>query len=75
MTAAILECEVPVPKAYKKQNLFFEDLSAYERTTHRIPIYFAGDAAAKAFIQERITDILADKGLKAVTMVADVDCL
>lgn len=32
-------------------------------------------AAAKAFIQEQITDILADKGLKAVTVVADVDCL
>ncbi|WP_234737108.1 replication restart helicase PriA [Tellurirhabdus bombi] len=31
--------------------------------------------AAKAFIQEQILDVLSDKGLKAVTVVADVDCL
>ncbi len=31
--------------------------------------------AVKAFIQEKITDILTDKGLRAVSVVADVDCL
>ncbi|WP_288424641.1 primosomal protein N' [uncultured Spirosoma sp.] len=31
--------------------------------------------AVKAFIQERINDILTDKGLRQVSIVADVDCL
>ena len=31
--------------------------------------------AVKAFIQEKITDILTDKSLRAVSVVADVDCL
>ncbi len=31
--------------------------------------------AAKDYILEQITDILSDKGLKQVTVVADVDCL
>ena len=31
--------------------------------------------AVKAFIQSCITDILTDKGLRAVTVVIDVDCL
>jgi len=31
--------------------------------------------AVKAFIQDRITDILTDKGLRQVSVVADVDCL
>ncbi len=31
--------------------------------------------AVKAYIQERINDILTDKGLRQVSIVADVDCL
>lgn len=31
--------------------------------------------AVKAFIQERINDILTDKGLRQVSIVADVDCM
>lgn len=31
--------------------------------------------AVKEFIRDRITDILTDKGLRAVSVVADVDCL
>lgn len=31
--------------------------------------------AVKAFIQEKIADILTDKGLRAVSIVIDVDCL
>jgi primosomal protein N' (replication factor Y) len=31
--------------------------------------------AVKAYIQDRINDILIDKGLRQVSVVADVDCL
>ncbi|RYE51950.1 MAG: hypothetical protein EOP48_17495, partial [Sphingobacteriales bacterium] len=31
--------------------------------------------AVKAFIQDRINDILTDKGLRQVSIVTDVDCL
>jgi primosomal protein N' (replication factor Y) (superfamily II helicase) len=29
----------------------------------------------KTFMQERITDLLTDKGLRQVSVVVDVDCL
>ena len=31
--------------------------------------------AVKAYIQDRINDILTDKGLRQVSIVIDVDCL
>ncbi|KAA9355347.1 primosomal protein N' [Larkinella humicola] len=64
--ARVLGPEVPLVERIRNQYLY-TILIKLERTI--------SPKAAKVFILEKINELLSDKGLKAVTVVADVDCL
>jgi primosomal protein N' (replication factor Y) len=64
--ARVLGPEVPLVERIRNQYLYTV-LIKLERTI--------SPKAAKVFILEKINELLSDKGLKAVTVVADVDCL
>ncbi|MFD1145114.1 primosomal protein N' [Larkinella insperata] len=64
--ARVLGPEVPLVERIRNQFLY-TILIKLERSI--------SPKAAKAFILEKINELLSDKGLKAVTIVADVDCL
>ncbi len=64
--ARVLGPEVPLVERIRNQYLY-TILIKLERTI--------SPKAAKVFILDKINELLSDKGLKAVTVVADVDCL
>jgi primosomal protein N' (replication factor Y) len=66
-SSRVLGPEEPLVERIRNQFLF-DILIKLEREKVNIK-------AVKAFIQERINDILIDKGLRQVHVVADVDCL
>ncbi|QMW01427.1 primosomal protein N' [Spirosoma foliorum] len=66
-SSRILGPEEPLVERIRNQFLF-DILIKIERDKVNIK-------AVKAYIQERINDILTDKGLRQVSIVADVDCL
>lgn len=66
-SSRVLGPEEPLVERIRNQFLF-DILIKLERDKVNIK-------AVKAFIQERINDILTDKGLRQVNIVADVDCL
>jgi len=63
----VLGPEEPLVERIRNQFLF-DILIKIEREKMNVK-------AVKAYIQDRINDILTDKGLRQVTIVADVDCL
>ncbi|WP_262707499.1 replication restart helicase PriA [Larkinella soli] len=65
-SARVLGPEVPLVERIRNQFLYTV-LIKLERAIN--------PKAAKAFILEKMNELLSDKGLKAVTIVADVDCL
>ncbi|QKZ12689.1 primosomal protein N' [Spirosoma sp. KUDC1026] len=66
-SSRVLGPEEPLVERIRNQFLF-DILIKLEREKVNIK-------AVKAFIRERINDILIDKGLRQVNIVADVDCL
>jgi len=66
-SSRVLGPEEPLVERIRNQFLF-DILIKLERDKVNIK-------AVKAFMQERINDILTDKGLRQVNIVADVDCL
>ncbi|RAK02722.1 replication restart DNA helicase PriA [Larkinella arboricola] len=64
--ARVLGPEVPLVERIRNQFLYTV-LIKLERSI--------SPKAVKVFILEKINELLSDKGLKAVTIVADVDCL
>ncbi|MFC5410177.1 primosomal protein N' [Larkinella bovis] len=64
--ARVLGPEVPLVERIRNQFLY-TILIKLERSI--------SPKAAKVFILDKINELLSDKGLKAVTVVADVDCL
>ena len=66
-SSRVLGPEEPLVERIRNQFLF-DILIKIERDKVNIK-------AVKAYIQDRINDILTDKGLRQVSIVADVDCL
>ncbi|GAB3553588.1 primosomal protein N' [Spirosoma fluminis] len=66
-SSRVLGPEEPLVERIRNQFLF-DILVKIERDKVNVK-------AVKAYIQERINDILTDKGLRQVSIVADVDCL
>ncbi|GAB3689694.1 primosomal protein N' [Spirosoma flavus] len=66
-SSRVLGPEEPLVERIRNQFLF-DILIKIERDKMNVK-------AVKSYIQERINDILTDKGLRQVSIVADVDCL
>ena len=65
-SSRVLGPEVPLVERIRNQFLY-DIIIKLERNI--------SPKAVKAFILEKINELLSDKGVKAVTIVADVDCL